>query len=100
MYKYKLINNFLDKTFPIEIKEKIFNYLLPNKNNHLKEIMKPNLNYKNSYYSIKTRNYDEFYNTHYYNGLIVQRCDICSHIVYIKFGKKEKKEYSYCKCYN
>ena len=44
--------------------------------------------------------YDEFYNTHYYNGLIVQRCDICSHIVYIKFGKKKKKEYSYCKCYN
>ena len=62
--------------------------------------MKPYLSNKNSYFCIKTRNYDEFYNTDYYNGLIVQRCDICSHIVYIKFGKKKKKEYSYCYCYN
>ena len=100
MYKYKIINIFLNQTFPIEIQDKIFNYLLPDKNYNLNKIMKPNLNYKNCYFCIKSRNYDEFYNTHYYNNLIIQRCDICTHIIYIKFNKKKKKEYSYCKCYN
>ena len=63
MYKYKFVNNFLFKYLPNEICYKIINYLLPKKNNYLKNIIKPDLNYKNSYYSLKTRNYDEFYNT-------------------------------------
>ena len=100
MYKYKIINNFLDKIFPTEIQDKIFNYLLPSKNYNLKEIMKPNLNYKNSYFSIKTLKYNEVYNTHYYNNLIIQRCYICTHIIYIKFNKKKFITYSYCKCYD
>ena len=97
MWKYKIINKFLDNTFPFEINNIIYTYLLPNKNNYLKNIMKFEYQTKNSYYNIITQKHDECYNVQYYKNLIIQRCDICSHIIYISF---KKKKYSYCNCYN
>lgn len=99
MYKYILIEYFLDTLFPIEIKEKILNYLLPQKNYYLNYILKPKMNYYNRYFSTNTMDWSELYITQYYNELIIQFCENCSHIIYIKYKKKSYYK-KCCNCYN
>ena len=97
--KYKIIEKLLKKNFPIEICEIIWNYLLPKKNKHnFYNMIEPETRYYNRYFNINTQEFDEIYITCYYDNLIIQRCENCSHIIYFKY-KKNVLHNRYCKCY-
>jgi len=97
--KYKIIEKLLKTHFPIEICEQIWNYLLPKKKIYnFYNLIEPETRYYNRYFNINTQEYDEIYVTYYYDNLIIQRCENCSHIIYFNY-KKNILHNRYCKCY-